>query len=244
MTEADASTTEAPPAEQQPCLDGHIACACGKVRLDIIQPKSSTSIVAPAAALCQCTDCRYFAQAVAKYRQECHPSTSAEAADVLLESNAVDLKQVYKSDVVHLTGEDHLHAVKLTEKSPAIRYYSTCCGTPIMMDYVVAPFFIVYQHLIHPNDKSPTPFQVVPPRLVLFHRSAPPNSPPTPEGVPVRETASLGFISYAIARIILGFVAGKKTSPITSTLAQVPVRVGLESIGKPLTPNQEQQETN
>lgn len=241
MAEADA-TTLAEAAAGQESFDGHIACACGKVRVDVIQPKSS-SFVPPTAALCQCTDCYGFAKAVAQYRQEHHPSTSPEAADVLLESNSIDARQIYKSDAVQVTGEDHLHAIQLTDKSPAMRYYSTCCGTPLLLDYTAAPFFLVYQRLIHPNDKSPTPFQAIPPTVVLNHRSAPPDSPPTPEGIPVREGLSLGFVSHAIARAVVGLVAGKKTSPIAGAMEKVPVSVGLESIGKPLAQPGEKQES-
>ena len=66
--------------------------------------------------------------------------------------NGVDMRQIYKSDAVKLTGEDNLQGIKLKEDSPAVRYYSTCCGTPLMMDYAMAPFFLVFQHTIDASD--------------------------------------------------------------------------------------------
>jgi hypothetical protein len=241
MTEGGATTLAEVPAGQEP-FDGYIACACGKVRVDIMQPRSS-NFVPPTAALCQCTDCYGFAKAVAQYRQEHHLSTSPEGASgVLLESNAINARQIYKSDAVQVTGEEYLRAIKLTDKSPAVRYYVTCCGTPLLLDYTAAPFFIVYQSLIHPNEKSTTPFQAIPPTVVLNHSSAPPDSPPTPEGIPVREGLSFGFVSHAIARAVVGLVTGKRTSPIAGVLEKVPVSVGLESIGKsPAQPGETQE---
>ncbi|CAB9515927.1 expressed unknown protein [Seminavis robusta] len=210
--------------------DGYFACHCGKIRIDVVQPASS-NWVTPTAALCQCNDCVQHAKAVSRYRQE-HCS-SAAAADALTASNAVDMRQIYKSDAVKLTGTEYLQAVKLKQDSPAIRYHSNCCGTPLMMDYTMAPFFLVYQHTIastQDDDSSTLLFQRMTPTVVLNHQYALPNSPPTPEGIPVRDGVSLGFMSHAIGRLVVGLLAGKSKSPIAAQLDTVPVSIGIDSI--------------
>ena len=218
--------------------DGSFGCVCGKVRVDVVQPKSST-FVTPTAAMCQCTDCYAFASSVANFRESSLPGSS-DKADALTPSNAVDMRQIYKSDAVKLVGEENLQAVKLKDDSPCIRYYSTCCGTPLMMNYTMAPFFLVFQNAIKEDEKattekrSETSFQRLTPSVVLNHKSAPPDSPPTPEGIPVRDGVSLGFISHAVARAVFGLIGGKKTSPISAQLDSVPLIIGIDSIGTEL----------
>lgn len=220
-------TVETASTPQEPTFDGHFGCACGKVRVDVLQPKSS-SFVAPTAAICQCTDCYQFASSMSQFRKDKCPGSS-DKADALMACNGVDMRQIYKSDAVKLTGEENLRALKLKEDSPAVRYFSTCCGTPLMMDYTMAPFFLVFQHTIDTTKKGAA-FQPITPPLVLNHKSAPPDSPATPEGVAVKDGVSLGFISHAVMRAIVGMISGKKTSPIAEQLERVLVATGLESL--------------
>ena len=210
--------------------DGSFACACGKVAVDVIQPKSST-FVKPTAALCQCTDCYSFASAVAAYRND-SLAHSSRYVDVLTPSNAIDMRQIYKSDAIKIVGEGNLQGVKLQENSACIRYYSTCCGTPMMIDYTKAPFLLVFQNtiIIINNCKTETPFTRITPSVVLNHQSAPPESAPTPEGIPIRDGVSLSFISHAILRALFGMLGGKKDSVIAPQLEKIPVSIGLDSI--------------
>ena len=210
--------------------DGSFACACGKVAADVIQPKSST-FVKPTAALCQCTDCYSFATKIAAYRNETLANTFTHA-DVLTPSNAVDMRQIYKSDAIKLVGEENLQGVKLQENAACIRYYSTCCGTPMMIDYPMAPFLLIFQNTIADNSgETETPFTRIAPTVVLNHQSAPPDSVPTPEGIPVRNGVSLFFISHALIRAIFGVLGGKKGSAIAPQLEKIPVSIGLDSVG-------------
>ena len=217
--------------------DGRFACACGKVVVGVVQPKSST-FVTPTAGLCQCTDCYSFASKVATFRKE-SLANSFENADALTPSNAIDMRQIYKSDAIKMAGEEFLQGIKLREDSPCIRYYSTCCGTPLMMDYTMAPFFLVFQHTIvedpgeaATSNKKENPFARMTPTVVLNHQSAPPDSAPTPEGIPVKDGVPLFFMSHAIVRAIFGMLGGKKGSSIAPQLEKVPVGIGVDAIGK------------
>ena len=216
--------------------DGYFGCACGKIRIDAVQPPSS-SFVTPMAALCQCHDCFNFADKVEKFWKEKLPGSS-EKADALSDSNASDARQIYKSDVVKITGEEYLQGIKLRENSPCIRYYSTCCGTPLMINYKIMPFFLVYQHTIAAQETSRNEvgvreprFQRIPPTVVLNHKSASAGSAPTPEGIPVHDNVSFGFIAHALTRAIVGLVTFKKGCAVTPKLEKVPINIGAEYIG-------------
>lgn len=209
----------------EPAFDGSFGCTCGNIRVDVLQPRSSI-FVSPTAAMCQCSDCFGFASTVSQFRKENCPESS-DKADALTDANATDMRQIYKSDAAKLTGQEYLRGVKLQEDSPCVRYYSTCCGTPLLISYTVAPFFLVYQHTIQDGLEG---FKRLAPTVVLNHQSAPPNSTPTPDGIPIHDGVSLGFISHAVARAIFGMLAGKKTSPIGDQLDTIPIRIGLESI--------------
>ena len=139
------------------------------------------------------------------------------------------MRQIYKSDAVQLTGEDNLLGLQLKEGSPCVRYYSTCCGTPLMTDYTMMPFYLIYQHTIASDDENAN-FKQIPATVVLNHQSAPSDSPATPEGIPVRDGVSLGFVSHALARALVGMVSGKKSSPIAAQLEKIPVIIGTESM--------------
>jgi len=233
------AAAESPPA----VVAGSFGCACGKVRVDVANPPSS-DFVKPTAAFCQCADCYGFATAVSEYRKgrRLPGGTDASAADALTPSNAVDMRQIYKSDAAKLEGAEHLRGVKLARDSPCVRYYSACCGTPLVVDYKMAPFYLIYQHTIHESvgtttatttdgEVAPPPvFRKIPSSVALNHNSARPGSAPLPEGVAVRDGVSIGFVSRALLRAVFGAVAGKKKSPIAEELDKVPIGTGVESI--------------
>eukprot|EP00957_Ditylum_brightwellii_P009127 690122-Ditylum_brightwellii.AAC.1 len=216
-------------APKESSFDGRFGCVCGNICVNVMQPKSS-SLVTPTAALCQCTDCYQFALAVSKFRKEFCPESSEEA-DALTASNATNMRQIYKSDAVKLSGEDYLQGVKLKQDSPCIRYYSKCCGTPILIDYTMSPFFLVFQHTMNATKKDGR-FQRMKPTVVLNHNSAPPKSPSTPDDIPVQDGVSIGFMFHIIARVLWGILSGKKSSPITTKLETVPTHIGINSLGK------------
>jgi hypothetical protein len=227
MTEETPTATT--PEATDTRVDGHLGCFCGKVRVAVTQPKSS-NWVTPTAAICQCADCYQAAWAVSQFRKA-HCPESSDSADGLLACNGVNMRQIYKSDAVRLSGEENLQGFQLKEGAPAIRYYSTCCGTPLFLDYTQAPFFLVYQHTIDTRDPNAA-FQPIPPQVVLNHPSAPLDSPPPPEGIPVRDGVPLGFFPHVVARAIVGIVSGKRTSPIAPQLEKVSVTIGVEQLGK------------
>jgi hypothetical protein len=201
-----------------------------------VNPKSS-NFVSATCALCQCSDCFTYASAVAKFRKDNLPDWS-EKADALTSFNAIDMRQCYKADANKMTGDEFLRGVKLREDSPCVRYYSICCGTPLMIDYKIMPFLLVHQHSIaevasteEGESMSEAPFQKLTPTVLLNHRSAVPDSEPAPEGIPVEDGVSIGFVAHVLLRLLAGLISGKKASPIADQLANVPVSIGIESIG-------------
>ena len=89
-----------------------IKCKCGAVKGRIENTGTSNRLI------CYCTDCRAFAHFLGK------------ATFVLDEQGGTEIVQVAQNRVGFCQGEDLLSAVRLSENG-MIRWYSTCCGTPI-----------------------------------------------------------------------------------------------------------------
>lgn len=89
-----------------------IQCQCGAIRgqLDITGVSNR--------AICYCTDCRAFA------------SYLGRAADVLDERGGTEIVQVAQPKLHFTQGKDRIAAVRLGEKG-LIRWYASCCKTPI-----------------------------------------------------------------------------------------------------------------
>ena len=89
-----------------------IQCKCGAVKGKLDSNGTSNRII------CYCTDCRAFAHFLGK------------ASDVLDEQGGTEIVQVAQHRLLFCQGEELLSAVRLSEKG-MIRWYATCCGTPI-----------------------------------------------------------------------------------------------------------------
>jgi hypothetical protein len=89
-----------------------IQCKCGVVRGQLESSGRHNRLI------CYCTDCRAFARFLGK------------APDVLDEQGGTEIIQVAQSRLHFVQGEDCLSAVRLSDKG-MIRWYTTCCGTPI-----------------------------------------------------------------------------------------------------------------
>lgn len=89
-----------------------VQCTCGAVRGQIDLSGTHTHV------MCYCADCRAFAHFLGK------------ATDVLDQQGGTEIIQVAQPRLRFLQGEEHLSAVRLSEKG-MIRWYAACCGTPI-----------------------------------------------------------------------------------------------------------------
>ena len=94
------------------------ACACGEVDGWIAQagPREGDHVV------CYCTDCQYFANHLGAGQRVLNPA----AGTALFQSRCARM---------HLRkGRDKLACVHLTKK-PTLRWYATCCSTPMFNTY-------------------------------------------------------------------------------------------------------------
>ncbi|WP_082876936.1 DUF6151 family protein [Hydrogenophaga crassostreae] len=89
-----------------------IQCNCGAIRGQLEGAGTQNRII------CYCTDCRVFARFL------------GNSPDVLDEQGGTEIFQVAQSRLRFLKGEDHLAAIRLSDKG-MIRWYASCCGTPI-----------------------------------------------------------------------------------------------------------------
>jgi hypothetical protein len=89
-----------------------VQCKCGAVKGKLESIGTSNRLI------CYCTDCRAFAHFLGK------------ATFVLDEQGGTEIVQVAQQRVSFCQGEDLLSAVRLSENG-MIRWYATCCGTPI-----------------------------------------------------------------------------------------------------------------
>ncbi len=89
-----------------------VQCKCGTVRGHLDGTGVHSRVI------CYCTDCRAFAKFLGR------------AAEVLDEQGGTEIVQVAQARLRFLQGEDHLAAVRLSEKG-MIRWYASCCNTPI-----------------------------------------------------------------------------------------------------------------
>jgi len=89
-----------------------IECACGAVQ-GVIEGSGAHN-----RGLCYCSDCRAFARFLNK------------APEVLDEQGGTEIVQIAQPRLRFEQGEEHLAAVRLSDKG-IIRWYAACCRTPI-----------------------------------------------------------------------------------------------------------------
>lgn len=89
-----------------------IQCKCGTIRGQLDGTGISNRVV------CYCTDCQAFAKFLGK---------SNEVLDV---HGGTEIVQVAQPRLTFSQGQEHLAAVRLSEKG-MVRWYAACCKTPI-----------------------------------------------------------------------------------------------------------------
>lgn len=199
-----------------PTKEGRCNCACGKVSFHITLPFSSYWIAKQTCAYCQCHDCRTYAQTVQSYRMGLsdHPNNNNNGNNnkelwpqALDASNATCMTQFYKSDLSSVIGIEYLGAcqLKANKDGLATRYYSLCCGTPLLLWYHDPPFVLVMTKYL---DHGTLP--QIEPTVVMNHASAPADSAPPPSGVMVRSGIGAPiFLLRVVWRLLWGLFLGK-----------------------------------
>lgn len=93
--------------------DIELQCRCGEVRgrLRDASPESTNR------AICYCSDCQAYLHHLGR-------------ADLLDEHGGSDIVQVAPSTLAFTRGDQHVTAVRLTEKG-IYRWYARCCKTPL-----------------------------------------------------------------------------------------------------------------
>jgi hypothetical protein len=227
--------------------EGRLNCACGKVSFHITMPFSSYGIAKQTCAYCQCHDCRTYAQAVQSYRMmdhvlsdhddHHHPNNNNNSIkeqwpQALEASNATCMRQFYKSDLSSVIGMENLGAcqLKATKDAIATRYYSLCCGSPLLLWYhAPAPFAVVMTKYL---DHGTLPR--IQPTVVINHASAPPHSASLPSGVMVRMGFGAPiFLLRLLWRLLWGLLLGKgKTlsKDVEQMLTTVVPVIGIDNI--------------
>jgi hypothetical protein len=93
-------------------MNHHLQCRCGAVQGEVLLPATHNHV------RCYCVDCRAFAHYLGK------------AAEVLDQQGGTEIVQVPQSRLRLQKGGNNLAAMRLSSKG-MIRWYATCCGTPI-----------------------------------------------------------------------------------------------------------------
>lgn len=136
-----------------------LSCGCGRVKLHMMVPPSSYRYIEQLSVICQCHDCIGFptqVQKLAKEERKKNKKSNEEDpsfVDVLDSSHtASEHLHFYKSDLKYIEGEEFIGRCRLTEKSPLVRFYSKCCGTPLGAQWESLPCFFVYRKLLKMPD--------------------------------------------------------------------------------------------
>jgi len=115
-----------------------LACACGKVRLDVARAPILS-------AECYCNSCRE-----AGARIQALPS----APRVLGEKGGTRLV-LYRKDRVHFVeGTELLKEFRLTPESPTRRVVASCCNSPVFLEFEKGHWLSLYSGL-WPHDSLP-----------------------------------------------------------------------------------------
>lgn len=165
-----------------------LACACGRVRLDV----SREPIVS---SECYCDSCR-----AAGAKLEALPG-----APRILDPNGGTRFVLYRKDRVRFVeGTDLLSELRLTLKSPTRRVVATCCTTPVFLEFANGHWLSLYGGL--------WPEGTLPP---LAHRTMTrdlSDASVLDDQVPNGKTQSISFIAKLLgAWVAMGFRSPKLT---------------------------------
>jgi hypothetical protein len=113
-------------------------CRCGKVELRVTPGRVRN-------VTCYCNHCRHFAE---EYGE----------GDTLDEGGGVPMLVTTNDAISVVSGGDLMVAMHYSEKGP-LRWYTSCCGTPVAITAGVArtPYMSVHAARLEPSDKLGPP---------------------------------------------------------------------------------------
>ena len=171
-----------------------LACACGKVRLEI-QRAPITS------AECHCNSCREAGERLG----------SLPGAPPVLEANGGTRFVLYRKDRVRFTsGTEMLREFRLGPDSTTRRVVASCCNTPVFLEFKGGHWLSLYRHL--------WPEGALPPLNLRTMLSDRPDRSAIPGDVPAGKRATAGFYAKLLgAWISMGF----KSPPVPDIRGEI-----------------------
>jgi hypothetical protein len=109
-------------------VSNKLVCQCGQFNMEVIG-KSLLS------AQCHCNSCRRAALELSNY----------SPARALTEDNGGTNYTLYRKDRVQFSaGLDGLHAYRLSPTAPTRRVLTSCCGTPVFVEFIGGHWLSIY----------------------------------------------------------------------------------------------------
>jgi hypothetical protein len=173
-----------------------LKCRCGSVQGVISDPERANR------AVCYCKDCQAFAHFVGR------------AGEILDSQGGTDILQTTPSRVTISRGHEKLACIRLTDKG-MLRWYSSCCSTPI--GNTLASYKFSFVGLIHNCIENPDSFGPV--RMWVNTQSA--------KGtVKARPVATFGRMLGICAMLARAYISGGyRRTPFFAAQSGAPVAV-------------------
>jgi hypothetical protein len=164
----------------------HLSCACGRFEMEL----EGDQFIATE---CHCNSCREAGERLGKL----------PLSRPMLESNGGTQFVLYRKDRVKFPrGQYLLGAFRLKPDSPTRRVVSTCCSTPLFLEFQGGHWLSIYSTL-WPEGTAPRP------ELRTMTGDRPPGSA-LDESLPAGRVATLGFYGKLLgAWIAMGFKSPK-----------------------------------
>jgi hypothetical protein len=165
-----------------------LACLCGRVRLEVEKGPIVSSE-------CHCNSCRAAGERI----------RTLAGAPPFLEQNGGTRFVLYRKDRVRfLEGTPLLRELRLTPESPTRRVVSTCCNTPVFLEFQNGHWLSLYGCL--------WPAGTLPPLELRTMTSDLPDTSVLDDAVPNGKRQSISFFAKLLgAWIAMGFSSPKIT---------------------------------
>eukprot|EP00193_Tetraselmis_chui_P014318 CAMPEP_0177788258 /NCGR_PEP_ID=MMETSP0491_2-20121128/22002_1 /TAXON_ID=63592 /ORGANISM="Tetraselmis chuii, Strain PLY429" /LENGTH=236 /DNA_ID=CAMNT_0019309807 /DNA_START=42 /DNA_END=752 /DNA_ORIENTATION=+ len=190
--------------ESFPARTVEATCHCGRFAARVRLPLEVT----PSAACC-CHDCIDFAVWMEDVKR---------SPVKVLHDRAVKMVQIFKKDMEVLRGGELIQRAQLRSDSQLLRFYASCCGTPIGLspNLTSYPIIICYAQIFGENAQLLGPHTWT---LFVSRQYPDPKTMPsslTLDGAAVcSDTVGPAFLGRVVVRVLYGMLVGKgRPSPI------------------------------
>mmetsp|Transcript_9948 Transcript_9948/g.13850 ORF Transcript_9948/g.13850 Transcript_9948/m.13850 type:complete len:215 (-) Transcript_9948:202-846(-) len=148
----------------------HWQCQCGQV-------KATSSLTPLGRLLCTCDDCRLAIE----YPLQLPGKKSAKMEDYVDAYGSVDTVAFYKDQVKIGQGLPKIKGYRIKPKSGMVRFFASCCNTPLCFSHMQAPSMGVLAANFSPEDSARLGKPSV--RIMTkFALKTPPSDPPPERG--------------------------------------------------------------